>query len=346
MLTIFKRHTLATILPALALALGTLIAGAPVQAEPIKVGLSLPTQREERWVRDRKTMEAAAKDMGVDLRLQITDNDAGKQVAQVENLIAQGVKVLIVAPHDATSAAVMVAKAHKAGIKIVSYDRLILGADVDLYVSFDNAKIGEMQGEYLTKLVPKGNYLVLSGSPTDNNARLFHDGAMKFIQPLVASGAVKIIMDQPVKDWQASEAQKLVEQALTANNNKVDAVLAPNDGTAGAAIQALASQGLAGKVPVTGQDSELSAAIRIVQGTQTMTIYKDTRKVGVKAMELAVKLAKGEPITADVTSTVNNKKIDVPSVLLPAEVVDKATLDKTLIDSGYLKKEMVYKGAK
>lgn len=314
-----------------------------LRAESLKIGLSLPTQAEERWVRDKNTMVETAKSMGVDLRVQITNNDAAKQVAQSENLLAQGVKVLILAPHDAESAAVIVQKAKKAGVKVISYDRLILNSEPDVYLSFDNEKVGEMQGEYLTKLVAKGNYVVLAGAPTDNNAKLYRDGAMKFIQPLVDKGDIKIVMDQSVKDWQPSEAQKLMEQALTANQNKVDAVLAPNDGTAGGAIQALAAQGLAGKVPVTGQDAELSASIRIVQGTQSMTIFKDTRLLGTKAVELAVKMAKNEPITSEVNAKLNNKKIDVPSVLLPIVVVDKASLDKTLIDSGYLKRELVYK---
>lgn len=314
-----------------------------LRAESLKIGLSLPTQAEERWVRDKNTMVETAKAMGVDLRVQITNNDAAKQVAQSENLLAQGVKVLILAPHDAESAAVIVQKAKKAGVKVISYDRLILNSEPDVYLSFDNEKVGEMQGEYLTKLVAKGNYVVLAGAPTDNNAKLYRDGAMKFIQPLVDKGDIKIVMDQSVKDWQPSEAQKLMEQALTANQNKIDAVLAPNDGTAGGAIQALAAQGLAGKVPVTGQDAELSASIRIVQGTQSMTIFKDTRLLGAKAVELAVKMAKNEPISSEVNAKLNNKKTDVPSVLLPIVVVDKASLDKTLIDSGYLKRELVYK---
>lgn len=324
---------------------GTGLMPTAMAADGVKIGLSLPTQREERWARDKKTMTEKAKELNIDLRVQVSDNDAAKQVAQVENLIAQGIKVLIVAPHDATSASVIVDKAHKAGIKVVSYDRLILNAEPDLYISFDNEKVGELQGEYLAKKVPQGNIIVLAGSPTDNNATLYRQGAMKHLKPLVDSGKVKVVMDQAVKDWMPSEAQKLTEQALTANANKVDGILAPNDGTAGGAIQALAAQGLAGKVPVTGQDAELAAAIRIVQGTQTMTVFKDTRIEGSKAVELALKLAKGESIQADINAKLNNKKVDVPSVLLAPTVVDKSNLDAVLIDSSYLKREQVYKGS-
>jgi D-xylose transport system substrate-binding protein len=210
------------------------------------------------------------------------------------------------------------------------------------YLSFDNVKVGELQGEFITKKVPKGTYIVLAGSPTDNNAKLFHEGAMKFIQPLAQKGDIKIAMDQFVKDWQPSEAQKLCEQALTATGNKVDAVLAPNDGTAGGCIQALASQKLAGKVPITGQDAELAGAIRVVQGTQSMTVFKDTRALAKKAIEMAEDLANGKPVDTQ-GKVVNNNKKDVPSVLLTPVIVTKDNLDQTLIASGYLKKEQVYR---
>jgi len=312
--------------------------------DKIKVGVSLPTQREERWVKDAESLKAEAAKQGLELSFQVSDNDAAKQISQCENLIAQQVKVLIVAPHDANGAAAIVEKAREAGIKVISYDRLILNADVDLYISFDNVKVGEIQGEYITKLVPRGNYIVLAGSPTDNNARMFKEGAMKFIKPLADSGEVKIVMEQFVKDWQPAEAMKLVENSLTANGNKIDAILAPNDGTAGGAIQALAAQKLDGKVPVTGQDAELSGAQRIVEGTQTMTVFKDTRLLAVAAIEAAVKMARGENVSAN--SKINNGKADIPSMLLTPVGVDRGNIDKLLVESGYLKKEDVYKNVK
>ena len=316
---------------------------AGASAAGVKVGLSLPTQREERWVKDRNTMVAEAKKAGIDLRVQVTDNDAAKQVSQCENLISQGIKVLILAPHDASSAAVIIDKAVKAGIKVISYDRLVTGSEADyFYLSFDNVKVGELQGEFITKQVPKGNYVVLAGSPTDNNAKLFREGAMKFIQPLADKGDIKIVFDQWVKDWQPAEAQKLCEQALTAAGNKVDAVLAPNDGTAGGCIQALAAQQLSGKVPITGQDAELAAAIRVQNGTQSMTVFKDTRELGKKAIEMAAALAEGKSVETS-GQVVNNGKKDVPSVLLTPYTVTKENLEERLVASGYLKKEQLKK---
>ncbi len=306
----------------------------------IKIGLSLPTQQEERWVRDKETMEAACKKAGIEIAVQVANMDAAKQDAQVENLISQGIDVLILAPHDAKAAASTVDKAHKAGIKVISYDRLVMGTDVDIYLSFDNVKVGELQGKWLTDNLPKGNIVWLSGSPVDNNAKLFKQGAAKYLQPKIDSGDYKVVMEQPVIDWKPDNALKIMENALTANSNNIQGVLAPNDGTAGGCIQALAAQGLAGKVPITGQDAELSAAKRIVEGTQGMTVFKDTRKLGEAAIEAAIKLAKGEDPGAD--QKVNNDKMDVPSILLVPEAVDKSNIDKILIDSGYLKKEDVY----
>jgi D-xylose transport system substrate-binding protein len=262
-------------------------------------------------------------------------------MSQCENLLAQGIDILIIAPHDATSAAAIVDQAHKEGIKVISYDRLVLNTDMDLYISFDNFQVGFLQGKYLTNLVPKGNYIVLGGAPTDNNAKLFKAGAMSVIKPLADKGDIKIVMDQWVTDWQPTVAMNLVQNALTANNNKIDAVLAPNDNTAGGVIQALAQVGLAGKVPVTGQDAEVTAAQRVVKGTQSMTIFKDTRVLAETALKAAINLVNGQNPQA--TSKVNNNKMDVPSILLTPVVVDKNNLDAVLIASGYLKKSDVYK---
>ena len=310
----------------------------------IVIGLSLPTQREARWVSDKATMIAAAKAAGIDLRVQTADADMAQQATQVEALLSQNIQVLILAPHDGGAAATLVDKAHKQGVKVISYDRLILNSDVDMYTSFDNVKVGELQGQWIVKMAPKGNYILMAGDPGDNNAKLFKQGAMKYIQPLIDSGAIKVIADQAVANWLPSNALNIVENALTASKNKVDAILAPNDGTAGGAIQALTAQKLAGKVPVTGQDAEAAAGKRIKVGTQGMTVFKDTRELGKGAISAAITLAKGGTV-ADVnyngtkaSGLVNNSKIDVPSLLLPATVITKANV-QLLVDSGYLKAE-------
>ncbi len=326
---------------AVALVLPTL-AGLAQAGERLKIGLALPTQQEERWVRDMHAMQAEAEKHNVDLRIAIARNDQAQQNNQIDQLLSQGVKVLILAPHDGEGAATSVNKAHEDGVKVISYDRLIMGTDVDIYMSFDNVRVGELMGEWITKRVPKGDYILMSGAPTDNNAKLFKQGHMNFIQPLIDKGDIKVILEQPVIDWQPANAQRIVENALTLANNKVDAILAPNDGTASGAIAALRAQGLAGKIPVTGQDAEMSAAQRIVQGTQSITVLKDTRKLGEEAIRLAIRMAKGEDISDAINGKVDNGTMEVPSVLLEAQVVDKDNIDAVLIESGYLKRSDVY----
>ncbi|MCD7897132.1 MAG: substrate-binding domain-containing protein [Planctomycetaceae bacterium] len=328
-------------LMAVALVLPTL-AGLAQAGERLKIGLALPTQQEERWVRDMHAMQAEADKYNVDLRIAIARNDQAQQNNQIDQLLSQGIHVLILAPHDGEGAATSVNKAHEDGIKVISYDRLIMGTDVDVYMSFDNVRVGELMGEWITKRVPKGDYILMSGAPTDNNAKLFKQGHMNFIQPLIDKGDIKVILDQPVIDWQPANAQRIVENALTLANNKVDAILAPNDGTASGAIAALRAQGLAGKIPVTGMDAELSAAQRIVQGTQSITVLKDTRKLGEEAIRLAIRIAKGEDISDAINGAVDNGTMEVSSVLLEAQVVDKDNIDAVLIESGYLKRSDVY----
>ncbi|MBZ4646598.1 MAG: D-xylose transport system substrate-binding protein [Petroclostridium sp.] len=313
----------------------------PDAGKKIKIGLSMDTLKEERWQRDRDLFIAKAEELGAEVIVQSANGDDNLQVSQAENLITQGVDILVVVPHNGEIAASIVDAAHKEGIKVIAYDRLIKNSDVDLYVSFDNVKVGELQAEYAVKQVPKGNYMLIGGAPTDNNAKLFREGQMNILQPLIDKGDIKIVGDQWAKDWQPEEALKHTENALTANNNKIDVVVASNDGTAGGAIQALAEQKLDGKVLVTGQDAELAAVQRIVEGKQAMTVYKPIKAIASKAAELAVAMAKGEKI--ETNNKVNNGKIDVPSVLLEPIQVDKNNMLDTVIKDGFHKLEDVYK---
>jgi len=315
---------------------------APVEKK-LKIGLSLATLQEERWVRDKDRITKDCADQGIELLTQIANMDAATQASQCENLFTQGINVLIIAAQDASAAATIVDKAHAAGVKVICYDRLVMDtANDDVYISFDNVQVGVLQGTWLTKAVPKGNYAILSGAPTDNNAKLFKQGAMSVIQPLVDKGDIKIVADQAVVEWKPENALKIMENALTANKNNIQGILAPNDGTAGGCIQALAAQGLAGKVPITGQDAELAAAQRIVKGTQGMTVFKDTRILADAAVEAAKTMFGGYTL-ANATQTVNNNTMDVPSILLVPIAVTKDNIDVQLIDSGYLKKADVYK---
>jgi D-xylose transport system substrate-binding protein len=200
--------------------------------------------------------------------------------------------------------------------------------------------VGELQARDLSRLVPRGKYVVLAGAPTDNNATLLHYGAMKVLGPLAQRGDIQIVVDQPVQDWEPEEAARLMENAVVMNNGGIQAVLAPNDGTAGGVIKVLAYYKLAGRIPVTGQDAEASAARRIMEGTQSMTVFKDTRQLASAAFGAAMTMANGGKAPAN--SMVPNGKMDVPALLLDAVAVDKDNLAKVLIESGYLTREQVY----
>jgi D-xylose transport system substrate-binding protein len=305
------------------------------ETDELVIGLSLPTQSEARWVSDRITMEEYAEELGVTLLVQVSNTDQAQQAAQVENLITRGVDVLILAPNDASASAVLADAAAEEGIPVISYDRLITNTEnVALYISFDNVGVGRLQGEYFVENTPAGNIIVLSGASTDNNAKLFKEGAMEFIQPKIDDGTYTVVAEQSVTDWLPTNALSIVENALTAANNDVVGILAPNDGTAGGAIVALEAQGLAGQVVVTGQDSDAAAAKRILAGTQSMTVFKDTRDLGRAAIDAAILFAQGE--TVDTNCAVDNGAFDVPSLLLVPYVVTADNVEELLVGSGYL----------
>ena len=310
------------------------------QGGPVRIGISMDTLKEERWQRDKALFEQRCKEVGAECEIQVANGDDAVQTKQCDNFLTKGVDVLIVAPHNGQIAASIVEAAHKQSIPVISYDRLIRNSDVDLYVAHQVVKIGQMQAQYALDHAPKGNYVLIGGSQTDNNAILLVDGQMSVLQPAVDRGDIKIVTKQYAREWLASEALRITEDALTKNNNDIQAIVASNDGTAGGAISALPPQ-LVGKVLVTGQDAALDAVQRIVEGKQTMTIYKPIQPLAFSAVEAAVKLARGEKVeTKDV---INNGKKDVPSILHQPQVLDKSNVMDTVIKDGYHKLEDVYK---
>lgn len=342
----FWRSTTALVCAgALAVLAGCSAGGGGGGSDKLLIGLSMDTLKEERWQRDRDMFVAKAKELGAEVIVQEAHSDDATQLSQAENMLSQGVKVLVVIPHNAEATAAIVEKAHAKGVKVIAYDRLIRNSDVDVYISFDNVKVGQMQAEYVTRQVPTGNYAYIGGAPTDNNAFMFKEGAMKVLQPLIDKGDIKLVYDQMTDDWKPENALKNMENALTANNNQIDAVVAANDGTAGGVIQALTAQGLAGKVPVSGQDAELAALQRIVEGTQSMTVYKPIRSIAEKAAELAVKMAKGEDVSGEANLKVNNGKIDVPFVALEPVSVEYNNIVETVVKDGFHKLEDICKTA-
>jgi D-xylose transport system substrate-binding protein len=306
-----------------------------------KIGFSIDDLRLERWARDRDYFTAAADKLGAKVYVQSADASEQRQIAQIENLISRGVDVLVIVPYNATVLNNAIREAKKAKIKVVSYDRLILNADVDAYISFDNKAVGELQAQSLVALKPKGNYYLLGGAPTDNNAKILREGQLKVLQPLADKGDIRIVGKQWVKDWSASEAMSIVENTLTANGNKIDAVVASNDATAGGAIQALAAQKLAGKVVVSGQDADLAAVRRVIAGTQAMTVYKPLREIASSAANLAVQLVRNQKPAFNSQLDNGFKKVD--TMLLKPVLLNKSNVDLLVKDGFYSQSQLAGK---
>ena len=301
----------------------------------------MATVKEERWQRDRDAFEAHCKKLGVECELTFANNSAEKQLSDVDQLLTKGVNVLVIAPHDATQAAQMVEKAKAKGVPVISYDRLINSDKIDVYISHQVPVIGRKIAEYALSKVPKGNYVMVYGASTDNNAVIMKKEQLAVLQPAIDRGDIKIVADQFITDWKPEEALKFAENALTQNADKVDAFVVSNDGMAGGVISALEKRNL--KILVTGQDAQLSALQSIAEGKQTMTVYKPIIPLANAAVEAAVKLAKKEPLTEAKPFMNDALKKEIPAILLEVQVVDKDNLMTTVIKDGYSKFEDVYK---
>jgi D-xylose transport system substrate-binding protein len=318
----------------------------PEGARKLVIGLSLDTLKEARWQRDRDEFVARAKALGAEVLVQSANSDDARQLSDVEALVSRGVSALVIVPHDGLAMAKAVAVAHRAGIPVLAYDRLIRNADVDLYVSFDNVRVGELQAKYLVGHLPPGPKRIVRiyGSRSDNNAALFKEGQDKIIAPLARSGMVTIVHEDWADDWKPEAAKKIVNAAITRHPDGIDGVLASNDGTASGAIQALIEEGLGGKVVVTGQDADLVACQHIARGTQHMTIYKPIKQLATRAAEAAVRLGRRQVVVAK--ETVNNGAADVPAVLVDVVTVTKENLEETVVRDGFQKHDDVFGSAK
>jgi D-xylose transport system substrate-binding protein len=308
-----------------------------------KIALLLPETKTERYEsKDRPLFEAdVAKLCGAQVLYSNANQDKAAQQNQADAALTNGANVLVLDAVDGASAATIATKAKSSKVPVISYDRLVLNAPVDYYISFDNAGVGKLQGTALLAALGakvKPTIAMINGSADDNNATLFAQGAHS-----VLDGKVKIAYEQPTPDWSPDAAQTEMTQALTALNNKVDGVYAANDGTAGGAIAAMNAAGVNPIPPITGQDAQLAAIQRIIKGTQTMTVYKAIVPEAEKAAEIACDLATGKSVPSDLTGgkTVNNKAIDVPSVLLTPVAVDKKNIKDTIIKDGFWTKAQI-----
>ncbi|MES1176661.1 MAG: substrate-binding domain-containing protein [Myxococcales bacterium] len=319
-------------------------AGPASGAKVIKIGLSMDTLKEARWAKDRDAFVARASELGAQVTVLSANGDDTRQIADVESLITSGVNVIVIVPHDGKAMAKGVEVARRAGIPVIAYDRLIVDSDLDLYITFDNERVGELQARYIMdklKDAPKPIKLVrIYGSKTDNNAVLFKRGQDNALKDAIASGAVQVVHEDWADDWKPENAKRIMNAAITKLGRNIDAVLASNDGTAGGAIQALKEEGIAGKVLVTGQDAELVAVQRIVAGEQAMTIYKPVLELAKRAAETALALATAKPLV--VKGELDNGKRKVPTILLEVVTVTKDNVDSTIVKDGFHSREAIY----
>lgn len=297
----------------------------------IRVGFSMGTTVQERWQRDRDIFVARAKELGAEVLVQNCNNDHEEQMRQVKYLIEQGIDILVIIPHDAEASAEAVRMADKAGIKVISYDRLIRNGGSDLYISFDNVKVGEYKAKALLEKVPRGNYVIIRGAPTDYNSVMLYQGYMNILGEPIRNGDIKIVSEAPAHDWAYEEAFELVEKTLE-QGVEINAIIAANDTLAYAAIEALSEKRLAGKVAVVGQDADLSACQRVVEGTQLMTVYKPIDRLAKAAAEAAVRMVKDEDL--EIEETIFDGTYEVPyRKIKPIPVTEQNMMDTIVKDS-------------
>lgn len=307
-------------------------------AQDVTVGVSWSNFQEERWKTDEAAIKAALEAAGAKYISADAQSSSSKQLADVESLIASGANALIILAQDSAAIVPAIEAAANEGIPVVGYDRLIEDPRA-FYLTFDNVEVGRMQAAAVLEKAPKGNYVMIKGSPTDPNADFLRGGQQEVLQKAIDAGDVKIVGEAYTDGWLPANAQRNMEQILTANDNKVDAVVASNDGTAGGAVAALTAQGMEG-IPVSGQDADAAALNRVALGTQTVTIWKDSRELGKEAAEIALALAGGA--TPDKIEGAHKWTsaggVELDALFLTPVPITNSSLD-IVIDAGWITKD-------
>ena len=320
--------------------------GALAADKPV-IGVSWSNFQEERWKTDEAAIKAAIEKAGGSYISADAQSNPGKQLTDIESLITKGAKALIVLAQDSDAIRPAIEKATQEGIPVVGYDRLIEIPSA-FYITFDNKEVGRMQARAVHAAKPKGNYAFIKGSSTDPNADFLFAGQMEVLKAAIDKGDIKNVGEAYTDKWLPANAQKNMEQILTKNNNKVDAVVASNDGTAGGVVAALSAQGLAGSVPVSGQDGDKAALNRVALGTQTVSVWKDARELGKSAAEIAIALAGGKKLSdipGSTTFSDGPKKQKMTAQLLKPVAITKDNLS-VVIAAGWITKEAVCQGVK
>ena len=331
-----------TILAA-ALASAAFTTSAFAESHGVTVGVSWSNFQEERWKTDEGAIKKALEAAGAEYVSADAQSSSAKQLSDVEALIAQGVDALIILAQDSQAIGPAIQAAANEGIPVVGYDRLIEDPRA-FYLTFDNVEVGRMQAREVLKLAPEGNYVMIKGSPTDPNADFLRGGQQEILQSAIDAGKIKIVGEAYTDGWLPANAQRNMEQILTAQNNEVDAVVASNDGTAGGAVAALTAQGMEG-IPVSGQDGDHAALNRVARGTQTVSVWKDARELGKVAGEIAVAMAKGGSMDAveGAGKWTSPSGTELTARFLAPIPITKDNLD-VVVDAGWITKDALCQG--
>lgn len=308
--------------------------------ESPKVGFSLGDFSSDRLSQEPELFEAEVASLGGTASFEYGYGDPVQQLEQARNLIASEIEVLLVFPTDGDQWTEVVDEAHEAGITVVAYERMLTNSDVDYYFSFFNENVGRQQAQYAVEHCPKGNYILLGGPVSDNNSLLFMKGQKEILQPYIESGDINILLEKHLDTWNSIDAYNEIQAFMETNDVKIDAILAANDELAGGSIMALDMLLGEWDILITGQDASVGGCQNIIDGKQSMTVYKPIKKLASTAAQAAVKLAKGEELD-NINNTLNNGLKDVPSILLETIVVDKDNIRETVIADGFISEDQL-----
>ena len=308
--------------------------------DTIVVGFSMGTLMEDRWIRDREIFIDEAKQQGITVIVNNANNDSDLQYEQVKEMLKQNIDVLVIAPNDCYSEARCVKLAKEKNIPVISYDRLVSNADVNVYLSFDHTQVGVIMASYLVENVPKGGYIMVNGSKSDNNSKMINDGAMSVLKPYIEDNKIQILALTWVDGWKRETAYDFVAEELKKDGDDVKAILCGNDSMAWGVIDALSEAQIAEQVTVVGQDADLVACQRIVTGKQALTIYKPIKNLVQKTVEVCLQLVNGEEIASQ--GTINDGTYEVPYIFIEVTAVTKDNIDNTVIKDGFHLYEDVY----
>ncbi|NJO88274.1 MAG: sugar ABC transporter substrate-binding protein [Chloroflexia bacterium] len=302
--------------------------------EKITIGILFDSYSNARFQKEKVYLEEKIAELGGNSIIMSAGGNEAVQEQQAREMLQQGVDILIIISTNVNKAAAMVRLAHANNVKVIAYDRLIKNCDLDYYISFDGNKVGELLAEYAVEKVPEGNYVLMNGDKSDDNAIIFYEGTKKVIQPLIDNGKINIVYDVFIEDWSSLESKFEMNKVLELSSTKIDVVISQYDGLSEGVIEALKEKGLEKKVLVTGQDAEVDACQRIMKGTQNMTIYKPVKKMAYKCIELAFDIIKSGKIKSE--QTIHNGRSEVPTYLLDPVLVDKTNIRTTVVDDGFL----------